>query len=87
VKVWGLTNGLRGPDSEDVDEERLDTVESEGSRGDEEVEDGEKHRRTTGGSPSRTFFFPRNGWRFPPADGQPHLLLLPFTLDVSGGGR
>jgi hypothetical protein len=52
-------------------------VESEGSRGDEEVEDGEKHRRTTGGSPSRTFFFPRNGRRFPPRTANPTSFFSP----------
>jgi hypothetical protein len=42
MKVWGLTNGRKGPDGEDVDEGRLDAVEREGSRGDEEVEVGEE---------------------------------------------
>jgi hypothetical protein len=86
VKVWGLTNGRRGPDGEDVDEERLDTVEREGRRGDEEVEDEEEAEQHPGWLPFKDALLPPQRTVLLPTDGQPCLLLLPFTLDVSGGG-
>jgi hypothetical protein len=46
-----LTNGLRGPGGEDVDEEGLDAVKSRGSRGDEEVEDEEDPEQHPGWLP------------------------------------
>jgi hypothetical protein len=71
VKVWGLTNGRRGLDSEDIDEERLDVVEREGSRGDEEVEDGEEVEQHPGWLPFKVVLLPPQQTALLPADGQP----------------
>jgi hypothetical protein len=58
VKVRGLTNGRRGPGGEDVDEERLDVVEREGSRGDEEAEDGEEAEQHPARLPFKVVLLP-----------------------------
>jgi hypothetical protein len=80
-----LTNDLRGPGGEDVDEEVLDAVKSRGSKG----RRGSKGPRGIRVAPRAA---PLHGCSpslatdgVAPADSQPHPLLLPFPLDVSGG--
>jgi hypothetical protein len=80
VKVWGLTNSLRGPDGKDIDEERLDAVESEGSRGDEELEDGEEAEQHPGRLPSKDVLLPPQRTALPPRTSNPASFFSPSPL-------